>query len=269
MTALTTRESVAEETRFAGLLPRRMTRYRPPRWWQEVALTLLGYWLYGLVRNAVPEQATLAERHGRAIQHLTEWLHLNFELSVNIWVAAHDAVAQVMDYYYATLHFIVTIAVLVWLFVARKRIYRGARTALYATTIIALVGFYTFPLAPPRLLPQYGYIDTLVKFHTWGSLADPKLAERSNQFAAMPSLHIAWALWCGITIFVVSRVTWLRILGLLYPLGTLMVIVGTANHFVLDAVGGAAVLAIGYGIQWLLSGHGAYVDAPDPVDSAS
>jgi hypothetical protein len=266
MTVLT-REPVVEEARFAGLLPQRLTRYRPPQWWQEVALTLFGYWLYGLVRNAVPEQATIAERHGRAVQHLTDWLHLNFELSVNQWVAAREALAQVMDYYYATLHFVVTIAVLVWLFVAHKRIYRGVRTVLFATTIVALVGFYTFPLAPPRLLPQYGYVDTLVKFHTWGSLADPKLAERSNQFAAMPSLHISWALWCGITIFVVSRVTWLRILGLLYPIGTLMVIVGTANHFVLDAVGGALVLAIGFGIQWLLSGHGAYVEAPDAVES--
>ncbi len=103
-----------------------------------------------------------------------------------------------MDYYYATLHFIVTIGVLVWLFVKRPHIYRGARTVLFATTLIGLAGFYLYPLAPPRLLPQYGYVDTLVKFHTWGSLADPDIAKHSNQFAAMPSLHIAWALWCGI-----------------------------------------------------------------------
>ena len=69
---------------------------------------------------------------------------------------------------------------------------------LFATSLLALAGFYLYPLAPPRLLPQYGYVDTLLKFHTWGSLADPKVAEHSNQFAAMPSLHIGWALWCGI-----------------------------------------------------------------------
>jgi hypothetical protein len=265
-----TREPVAVSApRFAGLLPVRLTRYRPPQWWQEIVLIALGYWLYGLVRNAVPDQATIAERHGRAVQHLQDWLHVNFELSLNHWVAATEPIAQLMDYYYATLHFIVTIAVLVWLFVAHKRIYRGVRTVLFATTIVALVGFYTFPLAPPRLLPQYGYVDTLVKFHTWGSLADPKLAERSNQFAAMPSLHIGWALWCGITILVLARTSWLRVLGLCYPVGTLLVIVGTANHFVLDAVGGALVLVVGFGIQFLLSGHGAYVEAPDPVESAA
>ena len=137
-------------------------------------------------------------RSGTAcVQHLQDILHLNFELSVNHCVAAHEWLAQIMDYYYATLHFIVTIGVLVWLFVQRPHIYRGARTVLFTPTLIALAGFYLYPLAPPRLLPQYGYIDTLVKFHTWGSLADPEIAEHSNQYAAMPSLHIAWALWCG------------------------------------------------------------------------
>jgi PAP2 superfamily len=263
-----TRDRPTGLTRFGGILPRRLTRYRPPRWWQEIGLTAIGYWLYGLVRNSVPEQATIAERHGRAVQHVQDALHLNFERSLNRWVANHEPVAQVMDYYYATLHFIITIAVLVWLFVAHKRIYRGARTVLFSTTIVALVGFYSFPLAPPRLLPQYHYVDTLVRFHTWGSLADPRLAERSNQYAAMPSLHISWALWCGLTIFACSRILWLRILGLCYPIGTLLVIVGTANHFVLDAVGGAVVLAIGYGIQWLLSGHGAYTPAPDQRENS-
>jgi hypothetical protein len=82
----------------------------------------------------------------------------------------------------------------------------------------------------------------------------------------MPSLHIAWAVWCGWSIWVCARHLWTRLLGLLYPLGTLTVIVGTANHFILDAVGGVLVLMAGFGVQWLLSGHGAYVaplDAPD------
>ena len=159
----------------------------------------IGYWLYSLGRNAVPEQASIALRHGRSVQHLQDVLHLNFELSVNAFVARNEWLAQVMDYYYATLHFIITIGVLVWLFSRRPHLYRGVRTVLFATTLFGLAGFYLYPLAPPRLLPQYGYIDTLLKFHTWGSLADPDVAKHSNQFAAMPSLHIAWAMWCGIT----------------------------------------------------------------------
>jgi len=243
-----------------------MLRWRRPVWWQELGIIAVGYWLYSIGRNAVPEQESIARRHGRGVQHLQDALHLNFELSLNHFVAAHEWIAQIMNYYYATLHFIVTIGVMVWLFVKRPHLYRGARTVLFATTLLGLLGFYLYPLAPPRLLPQYGYIDTLIKFHTWGSLADPKVAEHSNQFAAMPSLHIAWALWCGIALFRCAKRPWARSLGLLYPVGTLLAIVATANHFIIDAVGGAAIIAVGFAVQWLLSGRGAFtapVDAPD------
>lgn len=251
-----------ERRRFTGLFPNQLLEHRPPRWWQELLLIAIGYFLYGRVRNLVPEQQSIAERHGRGVQHLQDALHLNFELSVNKFVAAHEWLAQIMDYYYATLHFVVTIGVLIWLYLARPRIYRGVRTILFATSIIALIGFWLYPLAPPRLLPQYGYIDTLLKFHTWGSLADPSIAQHSNQYAAMPSLHIGWALWCGVTIFMCAKPLWVRVLGLLYPVWTLMVIIGTANHFIIDAVAGLIVFLLGAGVQFLLSGHSAYTDAP-------
>jgi hypothetical protein len=269
MVAVSTRQRAAQalsNRRFKGLLPHRLLRWRRPVWWQELTIIAIGYWLYSVGRNAVPEQESIARRHGRSVQHLQDRLHLNFELSVNHFVAAREWIAQTMDYYYATLHFVVTIGVLVWLFAKRSHLYRGARTVLFATTLLGLLGFYLYPLAPPRLLPQYDYIDTLVKFHTWGSLADPQVAEHSNQFAAMPSLHIAWALWCGIALFRCAESAWVRQLGLLYPVFTLIVIVATANHFIIDAVGGAAIIAVGFLIQWVLSGRGAFtapVDAPD------
>jgi hypothetical protein len=252
--------------RFTGLLPHRMLHWRRPIWWQELAIIAIGYWLYTVGRNAVPEQESIAFRHGASVQHLQDALHLNFELSVNHFVAAREWLAQGMDYYYATLHFIVTIGVMVWLFVKRPHVYRGARTVIFVTSLLGLLGFYLYPLAPPRLLSQYDYIDTVVVYHTWGSLADPQIAEHSNQFAAMPSLHIAWALWAGIAIFQCAKPMWVRLLGLLYPWLTLLVIVGTANHFIIDAVGGAAIVAVGFGVQWLLSGRGAFtppIDAPD------
>jgi len=251
---------------FTGIFPHWLLRWRRPVWWQELGIIAIGYWLYSLGRNAIPQQAAIATRHGESVQRLQDRLHLNFELSINHWVAAHEWVAQVMDYYYATLHFVVTIGVMVWLFVRRPHIYRGARTVLFTTTLIALAGFALYPLAPPRLLPGVSYIDTLLKFHTWGSLADPDVAAHSNQYAAMPSLHIGWALWCGISIFMCAQRLWIRILALVYPLFTLTVIIGTANHYLIDAVGGAVTIALAVGIQWLLSGHGAYTppfDAPD------
>ncbi len=238
-----------------------MLHHRQPRWWQEIAIIGFCYWLYSEIRNLVPEQRTIAERHGRSIQHLQDKLHLNFELSVNHFVARNEWLAQVMDYYYATLHFVVTIGVLVWLYRAHPRVYRGARTVLFAVSLIALAGFYLYPLAPPRLLPQFGYIDTLQVFHTWGSLADPKVAEHSNQYAAMPSLHIGWSLWCGVSLFLCARRPWVRLLGALYPVWTLMVIVGTANHFIIDAIAGLVVFLLGCTIQYLMSGHSAFAEA--------
>jgi hypothetical protein len=251
---------------FPGLLPHRLLRFRRPVWWQELGIIAIGYWLYSLGRNAIPEQVSIATRHGLSIQHLQDILRLNFELSVNHWVAAHEWFAQILDYYYATLHFLITLSVLGWLFVKRPHVYRGARTVLFTLTLTALAGFALYPVAPPRLLPGYSYVDTVIRFHTWGSLADPDIAAHSNQYAAMPSLHIGWALWAGISVFMCARATWIRALGLLYPVFTLVVIIGTANHFIVDAVGGAAVVAFAFAVQAVLSGHGAYTppyDAPD------
>ncbi len=253
-------------TRFSGVLPRRLLRFRRPVWWQEVAIIATGYWIYSVGRNAIPQQASIAIRHGLSIQHLQEIVGINFELSVNQWVASHEWLAQVLDYYYATLHFVVTLGVLGWLFVQRPHIYRGARTVLFTLTLIALAGFALYPVAPPRLLPGSDYIDTVIKFHTWGSLADPEIASHSNQYAAMPSLHTAWAMWAGISVFMCARRLWVRLLGVIYPFFTVLVIIGTANHYVIDAVGGAAIVVIAFGIQAVLSGHGAYTppwDAPD------
>jgi len=262
-TATPTREKSPSLRRFRGLWPQRLLYHRTPRWWQELALIGIGYYLYREARNLVPNQPGIAQRHGRSVQWLQDKLHFNFELSVNHFVDHNPWLAQTMDYYYATLHFIVTIAVLVWLFMARPRVYRGLRTALFAMTLAGLAGFFLYPLAPPRLLPQYGYIDTLAKYHTWGSLADPNVAEHTNQFAAMPSLHIAWAVWCAIAVYCCARPRWLRALAVLYPFGTLVVIVGTANHFVIDAAGRLVVLGVGFGVQWLMSGRPAHAPAPE------
>jgi hypothetical protein len=256
----------AQARRFSGLLPSRLLRFRRPIWWQEIAIIALGYWLYSLGRNAIPEQVSIAMRHGLSIQHLQDHIGLNFELSLNHWVADNVWIAQILDYYYATLHFVVTIGVMLWLFIKRPHIYRGARTVLFTLTLIALAGFALFPVAPPRLLPGYSYIDTVIQNHTWGSLADPEIASHSNQYAAMPSLHIAWALWCGLALFMCARSVWARTLGLLYPIFTLIVIIGTANHYIIDAVGGAIVVMLAFAVQALLSGHGAFTppyDAPD------
>jgi hypothetical protein len=244
--------------RSLALLPARVRAVRRPKWWQEIAFILVCYWLYSLVRNAAPSHQTAARDRAIDVLGLERVLHIDVEHSLNTLVAGTSWLAYFCDYYYATLHFVVTIGVLVWIYAKHPLRYRSIRSVLFATNLIALVGFWTYALAPPRMFHSRGFTDTVLAFHTWGATASGDLAKASNQFAAMPSLHIGWSLWCGIVIVALAERSWVRVLGALYPLATLFVIIGTANHFVLDAVGGVAALALGFGVQRVLSGRPAF-----------
>jgi hypothetical protein len=224
---------------------RRLRLPRRPRVWFEVLLIAVSYWVYSLIRNAVPEQKSQALKNADWIWTTEHHLGIAVERSINHAVDSVRWLIIGMNYYYATLHFIVTIGVLVWLFRSHPGRYAASRLVLFATTGVALVGYYFFPLAPPRLMNGGHFIDTVLVHHTWGSMASGDLKNMSNQYAAMPSMHIGWSTWCGLTIFALASAPWARILGLLYPMATLLVIVSTANHFWLDAVGGLLCLTFG------------------------
>ncbi|MFJ4919386.1 phosphatase PAP2 family protein [Streptomyces sp. NPDC088725] len=221
-----------------------------PHFWFEIALIGVSYWVYSLIRNAVPEQRVEALNNAAWIWHAERTAGLGFELAVNHAVDSVPWLIVAMNYYYATLHFIVTIGVLVWLYRRHPGRYAAARLVIFATTAVALLGYYLFPLAPPRLMRGTRFIDTVAVHQTWGSLSSGNLKSVSNQYAAMPSMHIGWSLWCGLTIFALASAPWAKILGLLYPAVTLLVIVSTANHFWLDAVGGMVCLAFGFAVSY-------------------
>ncbi|MEO8852093.1 MAG: phosphatase PAP2 family protein [Allobranchiibius sp.] len=235
--------------------------HRAPVWWQEIAIIVVFNLMYERLRNLVPDHETQAVGRGLQVLHLTENWHIDFELSVNQFFASHAYLAQFGNYYYSFLNIPVTSGVLIWLFVKRKQVYRSARTVLATTTLFALCGFWLVPMAPPRLL-NVGFVDTLVQFKTAGGWSSDSVAAVSNQFAAMPSLHCAWALWCGLTVFNLAKSSAVRIAALTYPLMTFIVVIGTANHFALDGVAGAAVLALAYGLHRSLFGRSAYEPAP-------
>ncbi|MGK5730688.1 phosphatase PAP2 family protein [Streptomyces sp. URMC 124] len=236
----------------AGL--RRLRAPRRPRLWFEVLLIAVSYWTYSLVRNAVPEQRTAALRNADWIWRAEHTLHIAVESTINHAVNSVTWLIVGMNYYYATLHFVLTIGVLVWLYRWHPGRYSAARLALFATTAVALLGYYLFPLAPPRLMSGEHFVDTVVVHHTWGSMASGNLADMSNQYAAMPSMHIGWSTWCGVVVAMVARPLWAKVLGLLYPVATLVVIVATANHFWLDAVGGLLCLAFGFAVSFVWFG---------------
>ncbi|MCH5677140.1 phosphatase PAP2 family protein [Streptomyces gilvus] len=233
---------------------RRLRTPRTPRLWFEIVLIAVSYYTYSLIRNAVPEQRGKALRNADWIWKTEHHLGIAVEESVNHAINSVTWLIVAMNYYYATLHFIITLTVLVWLYRSHPGRYAAARLVLFATTGVALVGYYLYPLAPPRLMNGSTFIDTVTAHQTWGSMASGDLKHMSNQYAAMPSMHIGWSLWCGLTIFALARLPWVRILGLLYPAATLMVIVSTANHFWLDAVGGILCLTFGFTVSRLWYG---------------
>ncbi|ONK14856.1 phosphatase PAP2 family protein [Streptomyces sp. MP131-18] len=251
------------EDTAAAPAPGRLSALRTPkrpRLWFELLLIALSYGIYSVIRNAAPTRVEQAQDHARWIWDVQDALGLAFERSVNHAIEGVTWLIVAMNYYYATLHFVVTIAVLVWLFRSHPGRYGATRLVLFATTGVALLGYYFYPLAPPRLMEGMDFIDTASVHHTWGSLSaeGSAMASVSNQYAAMPSMHIGWSLWCGVTIFVLARPLWVKVLGLLYPAVTLLVIVATANHFWLDAVGGLICLAFGYAVARLWYGASCY-----------
>ncbi|ANP57032.1 hypothetical protein J2Z21_001727 [Streptomyces griseochromogenes] len=248
------RTDTGEDRQGFRLFPGRPRHPRRPRLWFEILLIGVSYWTYSLIRNAVPEQKAEALRNADWVWRAEHGLGIAVEESVNHAVNSATWLIIGMNYYYATLHFVITLGVLVWLYHWHPGRYAATRLVLFATTGVALVGYYLFPLAPPRLMHGGLFVDTVMVHHTWGSMASGDLKHMSNQYAAMPSMHIGWSLWCGLTVFALASVPWVRVLGLLYPTGTLLVIVATANHFWLDAVGGALCLAFGFTVARLWYG---------------
>jgi hypothetical protein len=241
----------------------RMRRLRRPRWWEEVLFIGLSYLLYSTVRNAAPDHAVAAFHRAYALLHFEHDTHIDVEHTFNQIIASSAWLAYASTYWYAAMHFIVTIGVLAWVYVRHPLRYRPIRMVLYTTNVLALGGFWFYALAPPRMLP--GFVDTVDRYPTaWGSWDTAGVAKLSNQLAAMPSLHIGWSTWAGLVVFKLAKHRWARIAGLAYPLITTFVILGTANHFLLDAVGGLAVLALSFLVERMVFGRPAF-DSPAQV----
>jgi hypothetical protein len=145
----------------------------------------------------------------------------------------YDGVIWLLNHYYARVHFPLTTAFVIWLFFRHRETYRWVRTWLISVTLIALAIHAVFPLAPPRMLPGRGFIDTLRLdgLHIYSANPHQSLA---NQFAAMPSLHFGWSMIIAIAIIAVRRTPW-SLLALAHPAVTLLAIVATANHYWIDA----------------------------------
>jgi hypothetical protein len=228
---------------------RRQWAWTAIRGMREIILVVSVYSLYDVSRYLVKGDHDGAVSHGLAILRFEQRLHLDPEHALNKLFSAHVLLALPADYMYATLHYVVTPIVLIWMWRRHGSSYSSARSVLLVATVLGLVGFSLLPVAPPRLLP--GFIDTMAKEAHYGWWGKDASAPRgfggdTNQYAALPSLHVGWALWSGWLLVRYATRRTVRILGALYPLVISFVVIGTANHYLLDVVAGVAVLFLAW-----------------------
>jgi membrane-associated phospholipid phosphatase len=206
----------------------------------ELLLVLALLKIYDVVREHGNVRESRALEHGRAILRFEADLHLDMEHAINHWTVRHEVVNWLAAGYYQSLHTVLTMVVLGWLYVRRPEVYRWARTALVLINLIGLTVFFLVPVAPPRLLPGYGFVDSAEV----AGLVGPTDAVRADLYGAMPSLHLGWATWVAVVCFVAVRRRTVARLWLLYPVVTGVVVMATGHHYLLDVFAGMAVATI-------------------------
>jgi hypothetical protein len=194
--------------------------------------------LYDAINNLSPLRQRTALAHATAVLHLERVLHVNVELSLNLWARAHPLVGLVLSNFYDSAHFVVTLVVVGWLWYRRPDTYRPLRDVLVLINVIGMAVFWLYPLAPPRMLTTAGFVDVVTASHAVGSWHTGVLASQANEYAAMPSLHIAWAVWSAIGLWMITERRWVRVVAVLYPALAVVAVMATANHFLLDVLGG-------------------------------
>jgi hypothetical protein len=227
-------------------------------WWRELLYVAVFYFVYSWIRNrfgSASVDTELAFRHAEQVIDLERMIGLFHEESIQEAFLDNRLFIQWWNIYYGTFHFVVTAFAMVYLFVRHPERYPLWRNTLAFTTALALIGFSTYPLMPPRLLDvcgqygacaSYGFVDTLKDYGGLWSFDSGAIAEVSNQFAAMPSLHFGWSMWCCLALYPVLRNRVGKALIAIYPWLTVFAIIVTGNHYWIDAVGGALILAVGY-----------------------
>ncbi len=212
----------------------------------ELAVIAFLGWIYDWLQNVAPLRVNLALRHARAVLSLEERLHLAPEHALDHWLAHQHVLAYIASDFYDNAIFGVTLGLAAWTWWRRPDIYRPLRNDLVLANLIGFAVFWQYPLAPPRMLP--GFVDVVAKVGGLGSWHNA-LISHADQLAAMPSMHLAWAVWCSLVVWRLARdrPPWRRgaaSFGVLYPLSTTFVVLATANHYTLDVLAGGATTAI-------------------------
>jgi hypothetical protein len=219
-------------------------RWLPSGWLdaiRQLALFAGAYYVYRIVRGFVDGQAGLAFENARALVDIERTLGLFFEPGLQAWTRGQEWLLVFANWMYVNSHFVVTTTFLIWLYIARNYAFYYVRNMFMVAMGLALVLYVAFPTAPPRFMPEWGFTDTVATFV--GEGAESSANVLYNPYAAVPSMHVAFALMISIPALFLVRSRVLRALWAAYPAVVTFVVMATANHFWLDAVLGALVAA--------------------------
>jgi hypothetical protein len=206
----------------------------------EVVGLVLGFWLFARLHAAVARDVDVATANAHALQSVERTLHLNIERTANEWLAGHPALIQPSVYLYR-LYYAVLAGVLVWVYVRHAEVYVKVRRTLLVMTGLALLVFWVLPMSPPRFaLP--GVVDIIAEHDLLGSHA----SRDTGNYTAMPSLHVGWSAWCAYAVWSALRASHprLALLAWVFPLLMVADVLTAGNHYVLDVVGSAVLLAV-------------------------
>jgi membrane-associated phospholipid phosphatase len=213
----------------------------------ELVVVLVLLKVYDLVRGQAEIRRGAAMEHGDQIMRLESTLRIQLEPAVNRWTAERDFVSFAASYWYQFAHLTITLSLLAWCWWHRPELYRAARNSLVIINAVGLVVFFLFPVAPPRLLTHFHFVDSVALAGFGASHGGPVSAD---QYGAFPSLHIGWAVWTAVLGYRMARPHRARWLWIGYPFITCFVIVATGNHYLLDAVAGALLAVVALGAVW-------------------
>ncbi len=219
------------------------------RWWhgrygaelaREVTTVVVLLMVYRVGRTLGRHEVDRALAHAHGVLRVEHWFDLDNEKTAQRAVLGNLTVVRLLNRYYASVHFPASVVFLVFVYVRAARLVPHVRYLFVSVTAAALAIHLAFPLAPPRMLP--GYVDTIALYGP-AIYEKPGVASVANQYAAMPSLHFGWAVLVAYGVIRALRTPW-RWLIVLHPAITLAAIVLTANHYWLDGVVAAALIAV-------------------------
>jgi membrane-associated phospholipid phosphatase len=220
---------------------------------RQLSLFATAYFAYRLVRGIVEGDANAAFAHARSLISIERGMHLFVEPSIQAWASGSHFVMVLASWLYVNAQGSITIAALLYLYVRHNRNFYFVRNMFMIAMAIALVGYMVFPTAPPRFMPEWGFMDTVSAITPVNvSHTSTSMSTLFNPYAAVPSMHVAFALMIGWPLALLVRTSVVRVLWIVYPFVMTFVIVVTANHFILDALLGAlTACASAYGATLL------------------